>query len=142
MKNVKTLKIVALIFPGAVMAILLLFALGETFGGDWSGLGHLVQAIPIVLGMWVGWKRPLWGVPSRSEPARSLFLCRRLRRTGLADSLCNHRRALIPFRHLIAGRSRLGEENDTKINRRARCAPDSPGQYFFTRKYGAWLSAR
>ena len=61
MKNVKTLKIVALIFPGAVIAILLLFALGETFGGDWSGLGHLVQAIPIALGMWVGWKRPLWG---------------------------------------------------------------------------------
>jgi hypothetical protein len=61
MKNVKSLKIVAMIFPGAVIAILLLFTFGETFGGDWSGLGHLVQAIPIVLGMWVGWKRPLWG---------------------------------------------------------------------------------
>ena len=61
MKTVKGLKVVALIFPGLVTAILLLFALGETFGGDWSGLGHLVQAIPIVLGMWVGWKRPLWG---------------------------------------------------------------------------------
>jgi len=61
MKNVKALKIVALIFPGAVIAILLLFALGETIGGDWSGLGHLVQALPIGLLMWLGWKRPLWG---------------------------------------------------------------------------------
>jgi hypothetical protein len=61
MKSVKALKIVALIFPGAVIAILLLFAFGETIGGDWSGLGHLVQAAPIALLMWLGWKRPLWG---------------------------------------------------------------------------------
>ena len=61
MKNTKGLKIVALIFPGITLAILLLFALGETIGGDWSGLGHLVQVIPIALLMWLGWKRPLWG---------------------------------------------------------------------------------
>jgi hypothetical protein len=61
MKNMKRLKIVALIFPGLVVAILLLFAFGETIGGDWSGLGHLIQATPIVLLMWLGWKRPLWG---------------------------------------------------------------------------------
>lgn len=61
MKKVKAVKIVAMIFPGAVIAILLLFGLGETIGGDWSGLGHLIQAAPIVLLMWLGWKRPLWG---------------------------------------------------------------------------------
>lgn len=60
-KNIKTLKIIALVFPGLTIAILLLFALGETIGGDWSGLGHLLQAIPIGLLMWLGWKRPLWG---------------------------------------------------------------------------------
>jgi hypothetical protein len=61
MKSIKTLKIMALVFPGLTIAILLLFALGETIGGDWSGLGHLLQAIPIGLLMWLGWKRPLWG---------------------------------------------------------------------------------
>lgn len=61
MKNVKALKIAALIFPGLTIAVLLLFALGETIGGDWSGLGHLIQVIPIGLLMWLGWKRPLWG---------------------------------------------------------------------------------
>lgn len=61
MKKVKTLKIAALISSGLAVAILLLFAFGETIGGDWSGLGHLIQATPIVLLIWLGWKRPLWG---------------------------------------------------------------------------------
>jgi len=61
MKNVRGLKIIALIFPGLAAAILLLFAFGETAGGDWSGLGHLIQVVPIVLLMWLGWKCPLWG---------------------------------------------------------------------------------
>ena len=55
------MKIVALIPPGAVVAILLLFAVGESVSGDWSGLGHLIQAIPIGPLMWLGWKRPAWG---------------------------------------------------------------------------------
>jgi hypothetical protein len=61
MKNIKMLKIIALVFPGLTLAVLLLFALGETIGGDWSGLGHLIQAIPIAFLMWLGWKRPLPG---------------------------------------------------------------------------------
>jgi hypothetical protein len=61
MKRIKGLKLVALIFPGLTIALLLLFAIGETAGGDRSGLGHLIQAIPILLLMWPGWKRPLWG---------------------------------------------------------------------------------
>jgi hypothetical protein len=61
MNKTKEIKIAALIFPGIPLVILLLFAIGETAGGDWSGLGHLLQAIPIALLMWLGWKRPLWG---------------------------------------------------------------------------------
>jgi len=58
--------------------ILLLFAIGETVGGDWSGLGHLIQAIPIALLMWLGWKRPLWGgifllILSQRQLAKRLF---------------------------------------------------------------------
>lgn len=61
MNKIKGLKIAALVFPGIPLVILLLFTIGETVGGDWSGLGHLIQAIPIALLMWLGWKRPLWG---------------------------------------------------------------------------------
>jgi len=61
MHKSKGIKIAALIFPGIPLVILLLFAIGETVGGDWSGLGHLIEAIPIALLMWLGWKRPLWG---------------------------------------------------------------------------------
>ena len=61
MDKTNIIKIAALIFSGIPLAILLLFAIGETAGGDWSGLGHLIQAIPIALLMWLGWKRPLWG---------------------------------------------------------------------------------
>ena len=61
MNKIKGIKVAALLFPGISLAILLLFAIGETVGGDWSGLGHLIQAIPIAVLMWLGWKRPLWG---------------------------------------------------------------------------------
>jgi hypothetical protein len=61
MNKTKGMKVAALIFPGIPLVILLLFSIGETVGGDWSGLGHLIQAIPIALLMWLGWKRPLWG---------------------------------------------------------------------------------
>ena len=61
MNKTKRIKIAALIFPGITLVILLLFTIGETVGGDWSGLGHLIQAFPIALLMWLGWKHPLWG---------------------------------------------------------------------------------
>lgn len=61
MKHVKALKIAALVFPGLTVAVLFLFAVGELVGGDWTGVGHLAQAIPILLFLWLGWKRPLWG---------------------------------------------------------------------------------
>jgi hypothetical protein len=61
MEKVDGLKVFALVPPGLSLLILAAFAFGETASGDWSGLGHLVQAVPIVLLMWLGWKRPLWG---------------------------------------------------------------------------------
>ncbi len=61
MNSLKGLKIAASIPLGLALAILLLFAVGETAGGDWSGLGHLIFAVPIGLLIWLGWKRPLWG---------------------------------------------------------------------------------
>jgi hypothetical protein len=38
-----------------------LFAVGETAGGDWSGLGHFIPAAVIGLLMWLGWKQPVVG---------------------------------------------------------------------------------
>ena len=61
MKKTTKMKIIGLVFPGLTIAFLLLFALGETIGGDWSGRGHLIQAIPIAFLMWLGWKHPLPG---------------------------------------------------------------------------------
>jgi hypothetical protein len=61
MKKTTKMKIVALLFPGLTIAVLLLFAIGETTGGDWSGLGHLIQALPIAFLIWLGWKHPLPG---------------------------------------------------------------------------------
>jgi hypothetical protein len=80
MKKTSRIKLMALIFPGLTIAILLLFALGETIGGDWSGLGHLFQAIPIGFLMWLGWKRPLWG-------GMFLLVLSLLASYGLADAL-------------------------------------------------------
>lgn len=61
MKAVTGLKIAALIPLGLAAAILLMFAVGETAGGDWSGLGHLIPLLFIALLMWLGWKYPIWG---------------------------------------------------------------------------------
>ncbi|MEW6242497.1 MAG: hypothetical protein AB1564_16980 [Chloroflexota bacterium] len=61
MRTIKGLKIAALIPLGLAAAILLMFAAGETLGGDWSGLGHLVPLAFIGLLMWLGWKRPIPG---------------------------------------------------------------------------------
>jgi hypothetical protein len=61
MKTIKGLKIAALVPLGWMAAVLLLFAVGETLGGDWSGVGHLLSLAFVGLVMWLGWKRPLWG---------------------------------------------------------------------------------
>ncbi len=54
MRLAKVLKIVALIPLGLATAILLLFGIGETVSGDWSGIGYLIPAVLIGLLMWLG----------------------------------------------------------------------------------------
>lgn len=42
-------------------AILLLFTFGETFGGDLSGLSHLLQLAPLALLIFLAYKKPRIG---------------------------------------------------------------------------------
>jgi hypothetical protein len=41
--------------------ILFLFTFGEVFSGDLSGLGHLIQAAPLVLIIFLAYKKPFIG---------------------------------------------------------------------------------
>lgn len=59
--NAKSLKVAALIPVGLMSLVLLMFGIGESVGGDWSGLGHLVPVLFAGLVCWLGWKQPLWG---------------------------------------------------------------------------------
>jgi hypothetical protein len=61
MKTIKGLKIAAMIPLGFMALILLIFAIGESVGGDLSGLMHLVPVVLVGVVAWLGWKRPLWG---------------------------------------------------------------------------------
>ena len=54
-KQLKIAGLVILVFP---IAILLLFTIGETVGGDISGLGHLIQLAPLVILAIFAWKKP------------------------------------------------------------------------------------
>lgn len=55
------LKIAGLILLLIPLTILLIFTIGETVGGDVSGLQHLVQAAPLALLAWWAWKKPWIG---------------------------------------------------------------------------------
>jgi hypothetical protein len=55
------LKIAGLILVMIPLTILLIFTIGETVGGDASGLQHLVQAAPLVLFTLWAWKKPRVG---------------------------------------------------------------------------------
>ncbi len=61
MMNSKILKFVALIPLGLMTLVLLLFGIGEMAGGDWSGAGHFIPVLFVVLVIALGWRRPLWG---------------------------------------------------------------------------------
>ncbi|CCF84752.1 DUF7670 domain-containing protein [Nitrolancea hollandica] len=54
-------KIVGLILLLIPVLILTFFAVGESIGGDLSGLGHLIQAAPLVILALLAWKRPRAG---------------------------------------------------------------------------------
>ena len=61
MKWIKGLKIAALVPLGWMTLVLLAFGIGESMGGDWSGLGHFIPIVFVGLVAWLGWVRPLWG---------------------------------------------------------------------------------
>jgi hypothetical protein len=61
MKTVQALKIVAMLPLGFMVLVLLAFGIGESLGGDLSGLMHLVPVVFVGLVVWLCWKRPLWG---------------------------------------------------------------------------------
>ena len=61
MTFINAIKVAALVPPSLATAVLLLFAVGETAGGDPSGLHHLVPAALFGLLVWLGWRRPVWG---------------------------------------------------------------------------------
>jgi hypothetical protein len=56
--SAKQLKIAGLIPLLIPIALLLLFTIAETVGGDISGLGHLIQLAPLIILAIVAWKRP------------------------------------------------------------------------------------
>ena len=51
-------KITALVLLGLGVAFYLVFAVGETVGGDFTGLQHLLPAAILALLAWVGWTHP------------------------------------------------------------------------------------
>lgn len=51
-------KIAALVLLGLGIAFYLLFAIGETSGGDISGVQHVPPAAILAMITWVAWKRP------------------------------------------------------------------------------------
>lgn len=61
MKTVSILKIIGLVPIGLIALVYLIFGIGESAGGDLSGLMHLVPFVIMGLAMWLCWKRPLWG---------------------------------------------------------------------------------
>ena len=54
-KQLKIAGLVILLYP---IALLLLFTIAETVGGDISGLGHLIQLAPLVILAIFAWKKP------------------------------------------------------------------------------------
>lgn len=61
MKTMQALKVVSLLPLGFMVLVLLMFAIGESVGGDLSGLMHLVPVVFVGLVIWLCWKHPQWG---------------------------------------------------------------------------------
>lgn len=55
------LKNIALLILAVPIGFLLLFTFGEVFGGDISGLSHLIQAAPLIILAYLAWKKPFLG---------------------------------------------------------------------------------
>jgi len=56
--SAKQLKVAGLILLLIPIALLLMLTVGETVGGDISGLGHLIQLAPLVILAIFAWKKP------------------------------------------------------------------------------------
>ena len=54
-KHLKVGGLIPLLIP---ITFLLLFTVAETIGGDISGLGHLIQAAPLIMLAIFAWKKP------------------------------------------------------------------------------------
>jgi hypothetical protein len=61
MNTIKGLKIAAMVPLGVMVLVLLAFGIGESVGGDLTGLMHLVPVVFVGVVVWLCWKRPLWG---------------------------------------------------------------------------------
>lgn len=59
--SAKQLKIVGLTILLLPIALLLLFTIGETVSGDISGLGHLIQAAPLIVLAIFAWRKACLG---------------------------------------------------------------------------------
>ena len=57
-RDPRRLKAAALVAAAPTVAILLLFAFGEAFGGDVGGLQHLVQLLPLAVVLAGAWRFP------------------------------------------------------------------------------------
>jgi hypothetical protein len=60
-KKINLLKLIGLFFISLPILLLLAFTIGETAGGDISGLQHIVQAIPFILLAILAWKKSTIG---------------------------------------------------------------------------------
>ncbi|MBU6359807.1 MAG: hypothetical protein KGS46_07265 [Chloroflexi bacterium] len=60
-KAVRYFKIAGALLLGAQVAVYALFGFGEIVGGDWSGAGHLLQALIVTALAVLAWLRPREG---------------------------------------------------------------------------------
>lgn len=60
-KAVRYLKRAGVLFLAAQVMVYALFGFGEILEGDWSGAGHLVQALIVTALAWLAWLRPREG---------------------------------------------------------------------------------
>lgn len=61
MNTIKWLKLAGLLPLGFLGLIYLAFGIGESLGTEPGGWMHLLQVIPLLIGIWLCWKFPLAG---------------------------------------------------------------------------------
>jgi hypothetical protein len=61
MNTAKILKILGLLPIGFLSLLSLVLGIGESAGGDFGGLMHLLAVVVLGLAIWLCWKYPFWG---------------------------------------------------------------------------------